>query len=55
MEIFFTVHNRVASDITNLSGFTRCGTIKARFKRRTFHEPNLIRIKAYPNYLDRLN
>ena len=29
--------------------------IKARFKRRTFHEPNLIRIKAYSNYLDRLN
>ena len=28
---------------------------KARFKRRTFHEPNLIRIKADPNYLDRLN
>ena len=28
---------------------------KARFRRRTFHEPNLIRIKADPNYLDRLN
>ena len=27
---------------------------KARFRRRTFHEPNLIRIKADPNYLDRL-
>ena len=26
---------------------------KARFRRRTFHEPNLIRIKADPNYLDR--
>ena len=28
---------------------------KTRFRRRTFHEPNLIRIKADPNYLDRLN
>ena len=28
---------------------------KARFRRRTFHEPNRIRIKANPNYLDRLN
>ena len=28
---------------------------KARFRHRTFHEPNLIRIKADPNYLDRLN
>ena len=28
---------------------------KARFRRRTFHEPNIIRIKADPNYLDRLN
>ena len=27
---------------------------KARFRRRTFHEPNLIRIKADPNYLDQL-
>ena len=27
---------------------------KARFRRRTFHEPNLIRIKTDPNYLDRL-
>ena len=27
---------------------------EARFRRRTFHEPNLIRIKADPNYLDRL-
>ena len=27
----------------------------ARFRRRTFHELNLIRIKADPNYLDRLN
>ena len=26
---------------------------KARFRRRTFHEPNLIRIKTDPNYLDR--
>ena len=25
-----------------------------RFRRRSFHEPNLIRIKADPNYLDRL-
>ena len=22
---------------------------KARFRRQTFHEPNLIRIKTYPN------
>ena len=29
--------------------------LKARFRRRTFHEPNLIRIKTDPNYLDRLN
>ena len=29
--------------------------IKARFRRRTFHEPNLIRIKVDPNHLDRLN
>ena len=32
---------------------------KARFRRRTFHEPKLTRIKADqgddPNYLDRLN
>ena len=28
---------------------------KARFRRRTFHEPNLIRIKADPNDFDRLN
>ena len=28
---------------------------KARFRRRTFYEPNLIWIKADPNYLDRLN
>ena len=27
----------------------------ARFRRRTFHERNLIRIEADPNYLDRLN
>ena len=26
-----------------------------RFRRRTVHEPNQIRIKADPNYLDRLN
>ena len=26
----------------------------AQFRRRSFHEPNLIRIKADPNYLDRL-
>ena len=24
-------------------------------RRRTFHEPNLIRIKTEPNYLDGLN
>ena len=29
--------------------------LKARFRRRTFHEPNLIRIKAAPSYLDQLN
>ena len=29
--------------------------LKVRFRLRTFHEPNLIRIKADPNYLDRLN
>ena len=28
---------------------------KALFRRRTFHEPNLIRIKADPNDCDRLN
>ena len=28
---------------------------QVRFRRRTFHEPNLIRIKADPNYYDRLN
>ena len=27
----------------------------ARFGRRTFHESNLIRIKADPNHLNRLN
>ena len=27
----------------------------ARFKRRTFHDPNLSRNKAEPNYLNRLN
>ena len=26
-----------------------------QFRHRTFHEPNLIRIKTDPNYLDRLN
>ena len=30
-------------------------TNKARFRRRTFHGRNLIRIRADPNYLDRLN
>ena len=29
--------------------------VNARFRRRSFHEPNLVRIKADPNYLDRLN
>ena len=29
--------------------------LKARFRRRTFYEPNLIRIKAAPSYLDQLN
>ena len=28
---------------------------QARFRRRTFHEPNLTRIKTDPNYLNRLN
>ena len=28
---------------------------QAWFRRWTFHEPNLIRIKADPNNLDRLN
>ena len=28
---------------------------KAWFRRRTFHQPNLIHIKADPNHLDRLN
>ena len=28
---------------------------KAWFRRRSFYEPNVIRIKADPNYLDRLN
>ena len=27
--------------------------IKARFRPRTFHEPNLIRINVDPNYLER--
>ena len=26
-----------------------------RFRRRSFHKPNLIRIKADPNNLDQLN
>ena len=30
-------------------------TPKARLRRRTFHEPNLIRNNANLNYLDRLN
>ena len=30
-------------------------SLKARFRCRTFHEPNLIRIKTDANYLDRLN
>ena len=30
-------------------------SLKARFRRRTFHEPNLIRIETDANYLDRLN
>lgn len=33
---------------------TRYNT-KARFRHQTFNEPNLIRIKANTNYLDRLN
>ena len=35
--------------------YRRFEGVKARFRRRTFHEPNLIRIKADPNDLDRLN
>ena len=35
--------------------FKRASIFKDRFRRRTFHEPNLIRIKAEPNYLDGLN
>ena len=30
-------------------------TAKARFRRRSFHEPKLLRIKADQNDLDRLN
>ena len=33
----------------------RLEEVKARFKRGTFHELNLIRIRADPNDLDRLN
>ena len=29
--------------------------VNARFRRRSFHEPNLVRIKADPNFLDGLN
>ena len=29
--------------------------MSARFRHQTFHELNLIRLKADPNYLDRLN
>ena len=36
------------------SSFPVCLRNKARFRRRTFHEPNLIRIKTDSNYLDRL-
>ena len=31
------------------------GGPQAQFRRQTFHKPNLIRIKANPNYLERLN
>ena len=31
------------------------GGPQAQFRRQTFHEPNLIRIKADPNYLERPN
>ena len=33
------------------SAFSEAG----RFRRRSFHKPNLIRIKADPNNLDQLN
>ena len=32
------------------SDFSFTVIVKARFRRRTSHEPNLIRIKADPNY-----
>ena len=35
--------------------YRRLEGVKARFRGRTFHEPNLVRIKAEPNDLDRLN
>ena len=41
--------NENTYDISSIKRVT-----KARFRRRTFHEPNLIRIKADPSYLDQL-
>ena len=41
----------------NLQLFKKQFKLKSNvgFRGRTFHEPNLIRIKADPNYLDPLN
>ena len=47
--------------VASVSSFTTVPSLskkkgnKARFRSRTFHEPNLIRIKADPNCLDCLN
>ena len=39
--------------LTDLTDIDRL--YKARFRRRYFHEPSLIQIKADPNYLEWLN
>ena len=46
---------RPSSHLTKHSTPARERKLRPRFRRRPFQEPNLIRIKADPNYLDRLN
>ena len=62
IELFETRENLLYEPLSHLiceryhqrSQNGQAGT-KVRFRRRTFHEPNLIRIKADSNYLDRLD
>ena len=58
IRIIFHVDWNIMLKLTQWQGFyyhlwncQRC--VIAQFRHQTFHEPNLIRIKADPNYLDR--